>query len=107
MAADHCALIQLNEPCILENTRLRYMQDEIYTYTGKILVALNPFGPLKIYGCATRLVSNGSSDPGCSSWTRAAVRPAPTASWTHDPHRPPAAPARREAEMAQYLDNPP
>ncbi|KAL1521199.1 hypothetical protein AB1Y20_022751 [Prymnesium parvum] len=49
-APDHCALIHLNEPCILENTRLRYNADAIYTYTGKILVALNPFGPLKIYG---------------------------------------------------------
>ena len=24
MASDHCALIHLNEPCILENTRLRF-----------------------------------------------------------------------------------
>ena len=46
--ADHCSLIHLNEPCILENTRLRHCNDQIYTYTGKILVALNPFGPLKI-----------------------------------------------------------
>ena len=49
-ANDHCALIHLNEPCILENSRGRYMTDEIYTYTGKILVALNPFGPLPLYG---------------------------------------------------------
>jgi len=47
---DHCALIHLNEPCVLENTRLRMESDKIYTYTGKILVALNPFGPLQIYG---------------------------------------------------------
>ena len=44
-APDHCALIHLNEPCILENSRKRYMTKEIYTYTGKILVALNPFDP--------------------------------------------------------------
>lgn len=49
-ANDHCALIHLNEPCILENTRLRYDKGEIYTYTGKILVALNPFGDLPLYG---------------------------------------------------------
>ena len=48
-APDHCALIHLNEPCVLENSRGRYMEDKIYTYTGKILVALNPFGPLPIY----------------------------------------------------------
>jgi myosin heavy subunit len=50
MTSDHCALIHLNEPCVLENTRLRYQKDKIYTYTGKILVALNPFGSLPIYG---------------------------------------------------------
>jgi len=47
---DHCALIHLNEPCVLENSKLRFLRDEIYTYTGKILVALNPFGPLPVYG---------------------------------------------------------
>jgi hypothetical protein len=47
---DHSALIHLNEPCILENTRQRYAKDEIYTYTGRILVALNPFRQLDIYG---------------------------------------------------------
>jgi len=50
MTNDHCALIHLNEPCVLENTKLRYTADKIYTYTGKILVALNPFGSLPIYG---------------------------------------------------------
>lgn len=50
MADDHCALIHLNEPTVLENTRLRYLGDKIYTYTGKILVAMNPFCSLDIYG---------------------------------------------------------
>ena len=50
MTNDHCALIHLNEPCVLENTRLRFDQSKIYTYTGKILVALNPFAKLSIYG---------------------------------------------------------
>ena len=40
MTDDHCALIHLNEPCVLENTRMRYTKDKIYTYTGKILVCL-------------------------------------------------------------------
>ena len=40
-----------SQPCILENTRLRYNENQVYTYTGKILVALNPFGPLPgVYG---------------------------------------------------------
>ena len=50
-ASDHCALIHLNEPCILENSKIRYADDKIYTYTGKILVALNPFKALPtVYG---------------------------------------------------------
>ena len=48
--SDHSALIHLNEPCILENTRQRYAKDLIYTFTGRILVAINPFQPLAIYG---------------------------------------------------------
>lgn len=53
MTNDHCALIHLNEPCVLENTKMRYEAGKIYTYTGKILVALNPFGQLpSVYGCA-------------------------------------------------------
>ena len=48
-ASDHCALIHLNEPCVLSNSRVRFEANEIYTYTGKILVALNPFSSLPIY----------------------------------------------------------
>ena len=44
---DNSALIHLNEPCILENTRQRYAKDLIYTYTGRILVAVNPFRELE------------------------------------------------------------
>ena len=47
---DLAALIHLNEPCVLECTRLRYANDDIYTYTGRILIALNPFKPLALYG---------------------------------------------------------
>ena len=28
---DHCALIHLNEPCVLENTNLRFNHDRIMT----------------------------------------------------------------------------
>ncbi len=48
-ASDHCALIHLNEPSVLENSRQRFMSDDIYTYTGKILIAINPFHLLPIY----------------------------------------------------------
>lgn len=36
-------LFVLNEPSILECLQLRYADDKIYTYTGPILIALNPF----------------------------------------------------------------
>jgi myosin heavy subunit len=49
MAPDHCALIHLNEPTVLENTRARFVAGGIYTYTGKILIAVNPFADLPIY----------------------------------------------------------
>lgn len=48
-APDHCGLIHLNEPSILENSRARYVSGSIYTYTGKILIALNPFEELPLY----------------------------------------------------------
>ena len=31
-----------SQPSILDNSRQRYLKDEIYTFAGKILVALNP-----------------------------------------------------------------
>ena len=40
---DHCQLTSLNAPTLLENTRLRFAADQIYTYVGDILVAVNPF----------------------------------------------------------------
>ena len=36
-------LLILNEPTILHCLELRYNEDKIYTYTGPILIALNPF----------------------------------------------------------------
>ena len=37
----------LHEPGILNTLRTRYQFDSIYTYSGQILIALNPFKPLK------------------------------------------------------------
>ena len=48
---DHTGLIHLNEPSILHNSKLRFVKDEIYTFTGRILVALNPFKMISgLYG---------------------------------------------------------
>ena len=36
-------LTNLNEANLLENLRLRFGTDRIYTYTGSILMAMNPY----------------------------------------------------------------
>ena len=44
-------LSYLNEPSVLWNLRCRYLLDAIYTYTGSILIAVNPFARLPhLYG---------------------------------------------------------
>lgn len=44
-------LSYLNEPGVLWNLRCRYLLDAIYTYTGSILIAVNPFARLPhLYG---------------------------------------------------------
>lgn len=48
---DMITLTYLNEPGVLWNLRVRYEQDDIYTYTGSILIAVNPFAPMPhLYG---------------------------------------------------------
>ncbi|XP_071853917.1 myosin-IIIa-like [Apostichopus japonicus] len=46
---DLAALSALTEPEILEKIAHRYDADQIYTYIGDILLAVNPFKPLNIY----------------------------------------------------------
>ena len=48
-APDNCMLIHLSEATLLENVRARYFAKEIYTLTGSILLAMNPFETLPIY----------------------------------------------------------
>jgi myosin V len=42
-AEDLTNLSHLNEPAILQAIKLRYAQKEIYTYSGIVLIATNPF----------------------------------------------------------------
>ena len=42
-------LMYLNEGTLLHNLELRYMKDEIYTYTANVLLALNPYHSLDMY----------------------------------------------------------
>ncbi|KAK8467989.1 hypothetical protein PHAVU_007G195700 [Phaseolus vulgaris] len=43
---DMTKLAYLHEPGVLHNLKTRYMMNEIYTYTGNILIAINPFQSL-------------------------------------------------------------
>ncbi|KAI3377989.1 hypothetical protein SNEBB_010734 [Seison nebaliae] len=47
---DLTSLSYLNEPEVLYNIQLRFQSSQIYTYCGIILVALNPYAALPIYG---------------------------------------------------------
>lgn len=47
---DLIGLTHLHEPAILHALRLRYDADIIYTATGPILIAVNPFKKMDIYG---------------------------------------------------------
>ncbi|CDY31978.1 BnaA07g00170D [Brassica napus] len=45
--ADMTTLAYLHEPGVLQNLKSRYHLDDIYTYTGDILIAVNPFKQLE------------------------------------------------------------
>ncbi|KAL5715347.1 Myosin-1 [Ranunculus cassubicifolius] len=47
---DLIQLSYLNEPSVLHNLQYRYSQNQIYTKAGPVLVAINPFKHLPIYG---------------------------------------------------------
>ncbi|XWS39612.1 hypothetical protein CRYUN_Cryun18bG0069700 [Craigia yunnanensis] len=47
---DLMQLSYLNEPSVLFNLQYRYNQDTIYTKAGPVLVAINPFKEVSLYG---------------------------------------------------------
>ncbi|KAG4978249.1 hypothetical protein JHK86_037723 [Glycine max] len=47
---DLIQLSYLNEPSVLHNLQSRYSQDMIYSKSGPILIAVNPFKDVQIYG---------------------------------------------------------
>jgi myosin-5 len=63
---DLIGLTHLHEPAILHALRVRYEEDVIYTSTGPILIAINPFKKMDVYGekvmTKYRLAGEGLSD---------------------------------------------
>ncbi|XP_019453619.1 PREDICTED: myosin-2-like isoform X2 [Lupinus angustifolius] len=49
-ADDLMKLSYLNEPSVLRNLKFRYSKEMIYSKAGPVLIALNPFKDLSIYG---------------------------------------------------------
>ena len=47
---DNTQLMHLHEASLLHNMRVRYENQDIYTYTAYILAAVNPYERLSIYG---------------------------------------------------------
>lgn len=47
---DLATLSHLNEPSVLHTIRNRYAQHSIYTYSGIVLIAVNPFQRVTLYG---------------------------------------------------------
>uniref|UniRef100_A0A1I8GZ60 Unconventional myosin-6 n=1 Tax=Macrostomum lignano TaxID=282301 RepID=A0A1I8GZ60_9PLAT len=59
---DNCALMYLNEATLLNNIRLRYMKNAIYTYVANILIAVNPYFEVpKLYAKDTIKAYQGKS----------------------------------------------
>uniref|UniRef100_A0A3Q1IRM6 Unconventional myosin-VI n=1 Tax=Anabas testudineus TaxID=64144 RepID=A0A3Q1IRM6_ANATE len=59
---DNCSLMYLNEGTLLNNVRVRYNKDHIYTYVANILIAVNPYCDIpKLYGPDTIKSYQGKS----------------------------------------------
>uniref|UniRef100_A0A8D0G5S9 Myosin motor domain-containing protein n=1 Tax=Sphenodon punctatus TaxID=8508 RepID=A0A8D0G5S9_SPHPU len=48
-AGDLAALAELDEAGLLQRLNHRFLQQQIYTYIGDILIAMNPFQSLPLY----------------------------------------------------------
>lgn len=59
---DNCALMYLNDATLLNNIRLRYFNNKIYTYVANILIAVNPYMEIKdLYSSKTIQTYKGKS----------------------------------------------
>ncbi|MBN3274785.1 MYO6 protein, partial [Polyodon spathula] len=59
---DNCSLMYLNEATLLNNIRVRYSKDKIYTFVANILIAVNPYYDIpKLYSPETIKQYQGKS----------------------------------------------
>ena len=58
---DNTQLMHLHEPSLLHNIRCRYAKDLIYTYTGYIMIAVNPYKKLSCYNEGIMATYRGKS----------------------------------------------
>ncbi|XP_033874099.3 unconventional myosin-VI-like isoform X2 [Acipenser ruthenus] len=59
---DNCSLMYLNEATLLNNIRVRYSKDKIYTFVANILIAVNPYNDIpKLYSPETIKQYQGKS----------------------------------------------
>ena len=59
---DNCGLMYLNEATLLNNIKIRYNKDKIYTYVANILVAINPYSDIRdLYSSKTIKLYQGKS----------------------------------------------
>lgn len=59
---DNCGLMYLNEATLLNNLKMRYLKNKIYTYTANILIALNPYSKIPdLYSADSRHNYKGKS----------------------------------------------
>eukprot|EP00291_Cryptomonas_curvata_P024746 CAMPEP_0172165042 /NCGR_PEP_ID=MMETSP1050-20130122/8193_1 /TAXON_ID=233186 /ORGANISM="Cryptomonas curvata, Strain CCAP979/52" /LENGTH=343 /DNA_ID=CAMNT_0012835471 /DNA_START=135 /DNA_END=1163 /DNA_ORIENTATION=- len=64
-ASDFLTLPNLDEPNILHSLRVRYWQGQVYSYTGPILIAVNPWKSVDIYNAKNMELhkAGGSKEP--------------------------------------------
>ena len=64
---DLIGLVHLHEPAILHALKLRYENDIIYTSTGPILIAVNPFKQMTLYSETVMEQYRQQGESGCHS----------------------------------------
>ncbi len=73
---DMSSLIYLEEDNVVYNLTIRYSKQEIYTYVSSIVIAINPYEKLPIYGPFVRCVRR-------CYWSFRYVAVQPPKSWRH------------------------